>query len=250
MSQQSEVEKAIAAAQAAAASQRTNLWDKVRLGRFTASQIYKLMGDPKGGKKLSDGAESYIYAKIAEELTGFEYQFSSAATDHGEEYEPAAIDEFMRLTGQVVTPVGFIPYLSFAGGSPDGLIGDHAGIEVKCPANTANHIQLLAINSSAELLAIAKDYWWQCQANMLFTGRNEWYFITFSPYVPAPLHIGWIKLEADHAAQARLVSRLELALRMKTELVNILTLRAGLNQVVAEQAKEITAFHQGAQPKQ
>ena len=181
-------------------------------------------------KLLSDGAEEYIYSKIAEELTGFEYSFSNAATEHGEEYEPAAFAEFVRLTGLDVKPVGFIPYLSFAGGSPDGLIGDHAGIEIKCPVNTANHIEYLALNSGADLLECAKAYWWQCQANMLFTQRDEWYFITFSPYVPAPLHIGWIKFAADKAAQANLVAKLELALKMKTELVNLLTAKATANE--------------------
>ena len=221
------VEQAIADAKAAAASQRTPVWDKARLGRFTSSEIYKLMSTPRNkAKLLSDGAESYVYAKIAEELTGFEHTvYKGIAVEHGEEYEPAACAEFERLTGVKVTPVGFIPYLSYAGGSPDGLIGEDALIEIKCPFNSANHVEYLSLNSSADLFACSPDYWYQIQANLLFTARSTAYFITFSPYVPAPLHIGWIKIEADLEAQARIVAKLELALRMKTELVNMLNLK-------------------------
>ena len=229
------VEQAIADAKSAAAAQRSDVWDKARLGRFTSSEIYKLMSTPRNkAKLLSDGAESYVYAKIAEELTGFEYTvYKGVAVEHGEEYEPAACAEFERLTGLKVTPVGFIPYLSYAGGSPDGLIDikenpqipADALIEIKCPFNAANHVEYLALNTSADLLACVPDYWYQIQSNLLFTGRSVAYFITFSPYVPAPLHIGWIKIEADLEAQARIVAKLELALRMKTELVNMLNLK-------------------------
>lgn len=223
-----EIEKAIEEATQAAAAQRSNVWDKARLGRFTSSEIHKLMTEPRSKSKLlSDGAEAYVYAKIAEELTGFEYHvYQGAAIEHGEEYEPAAIAEFMRQTGLIVKQCGFIAHGSFAGGSPDGLIDDHALIEVKCPHNAANHVQNLRIQTSAELLEAHKDYWWQVQANLLFTGRKLAYFISFSPYVPAPLHISWIKIEPDIAAQERLLAKLELALKLKTELVNLLTLKA------------------------
>lgn len=223
-----EIEQAIQEAREASSQQRSDIWHKARNGRFTSSDNHKLMTEPRNKSELlSEGAKSYVYAKIAEELTGFEYSaYMGAAVEHGEEYEPAAIEEFMRQTGLAVTPCGFIQYQSYAGGSPDGLIGTHAGIEVKCPHNSANHIENLCLKSSADLLLAHKDYWWQCQSNMLFTGREEWYFISFSPFVPAPLHIGWLKLTPDIAAQERLVGKLEIALKMKTEIVNLLTLKA------------------------
>ena len=238
------VEQAIAEAKAAAESQRTILWDKARLGRFTASEIYKLMSSPKDKTKLlSDGAETYVYAKVAEELTGFEYStYKGDAVEHGEEYEPAAVAEFERLTGLKVTPVGFIPYLSFAGGSPDGLINladnpavkldRDAGIEVKCPHNAAIHIEYLGLNTSADLLKAKPAYWWQIQSCMLFTGRSVWYFISFSPYVPAPLHIGWIKIEADLEAQARIVAKLGIALKAKTEILNMVKIKSETSRLI------------------
>ena len=45
-------------------------WLPARMNRFTASVIYKLMGNSRSGGLLSQTATTFVYEKAAEILTG------------------------------------------------------------------------------------------------------------------------------------------------------------------------------------
>ena len=61
--------------------QGTDEWDEVRRGRFTSSEMYKLLTPPKTkaaqeAGKLSETALTYINVKVAEVITGQKKQDS------------------------------------------------------------------------------------------------------------------------------------------------------------------------------
>jgi hypothetical protein len=170
--------------------QRTKEWFEIRKGKFTNSELYKLMSDvsrpmtedelldrPKGSRKttivdkgiLCDGGKTYVKQKIAEEI-GFVPDFNNAAMEWGTEKEPSAKYWYTYKTGNKIEEVGFIQYSSCYGGSPDGWVRTSEGygaIEVKCPYSTVNHIDHCLLTSAEELKEEFPDKYWQCIGHII-----------------------------------------------------------------------------------
>lgn len=193
--------------------QNSEEWENIRAGRFTSSEMWKLMefgkrqmteaelkARPKEGKgskttlvpdpsSLSERGMSYIYQKVAEVLTGRPKPPAYAyPLVYGKEQEPFAVEYFEQQTGLTCTEVGFQPYTDHAGGSPDRLIGDDSGLEVKCPFQSENQVQYLMLNDVYDLKRNHPDYYWQCVSLMLFTNRPIWHFATFDGRMQVPQH--------------------------------------------------------------
>lgn len=210
------------------ADQGSEQWENLRVGRFTSSEWYKLMecgyramtpeelkARPKSGKgskttripdpsKMSDKGFKYIYQKVAEVLTGQPKRSSYAyPLVYGKETEPEAVEYFEKQTGLVCEVVGFQPFGDHAGGSPDRLIGEHEGLEVKCPFEPENQIGYLMLTDIWDLKAMHPDYYWQCLSLMLFTSRKRWHFCTYDPRMISDKHklthliIDYDKVEED-----------------------------------------------------
>lgn len=167
-------------------------WEQQRLGKFTSSEIWKLMGNGRvKGNPFSQTAMTYIKTKAAELITGERTpDVNSNAIEYGRSMESEAFEVFNRLLPDLgavhygISVPKFYEYGDFAGGSPDGETGlDEAVIEIKCPYNSTNHIVHLLLNDGNDLKAECEDYYWQVQANMLFTGRHKAYFISYDPRV-------------------------------------------------------------------
>lgn len=166
-------------------------WEQQRLGKFTSSEIHKLM---QSGRSKSDyfgkGAMTYIKSKVAELITGERTpDVSSNAIEYGRSLEPEAFEVFNRERPDLkavhfgIAVPKFYPFGDFAGGSPDGETCDNGIIEIKCPYNSTNHIEHLLLNSSEDLKDYSPEYYYQVQANMLFTGSDVAYFISYDPRV-------------------------------------------------------------------
>jgi putative phage-type endonuclease len=152
--------------------QRTLEWHQQRLGKFTASEIYKLMGI----KALGLTGQSYAFDKAVEELFGeVEDNFVSYDMERGIELEPLAFAKFKELKSFDfidVTECGFFNLTDNAGASPDGLVGTDAILEIKCPkANT--FFKLVATNE------IDDKYLYQMQMQMMATNRNKAHFFNY-----------------------------------------------------------------------
>lgn len=212
---------------AEASGQRTQAWRDVRAGKFTASEIHKLMGDPrskaaKEAGEWSDAANTYINTKVAEELTGHCEQARSNAIEWGEELEPVAKEYFTLITGKPVKFAGFKIFNQHAGGSPDGFI-DGGIIEIKCPYNSGNQVEYLKLTKGIEIQAEYPEYWWQMQANMLFNSVNMCLFVTFDPRFPEKQKMHIVEVHADLDDQNRMAKRLHLAIEHKLNLIKKLT---------------------------
>jgi hypothetical protein len=76
-----------------------------------------------------------------------------------------------------VSQVGFIGYGDGAGCSPDGLVGDDGGVEIKCP-NTATHLQTLLDRK------VPEKYITQMMWQMACADRPWCDFVSFDPRLP------------------------------------------------------------------
>jgi len=85
--------------------------------------------------------------------------------------------------------------------SPDGLIGDYSGVEIKCPA-AETHVKYLLKNE------VPKEHISQIQGAMFVTGRKEWQFISYRRHFPALV----ITVPRDEIFQEKLAEALEIFL--------------------------------------
>lgn len=190
---------------AQASEQGSKLWTDVRAGRFTSSEMYKLMlsgtremtpaelaARPKTGKGskskfiedpncINDQTRTYIYTKVAETLTGqAAEQVNSQPTRWGDDMEPFAAEYFKEKTGLDYEIISFVPFGDHAGGSPDRVIkGTREILEIKCPFNSANQIHYLMLTDQWDLKREFPEYYWQCMANMLFYDSPIAHFVTY-----------------------------------------------------------------------
>lgn len=198
-------------------------WDKQRVGRFTGSEIHKLMkfgkrpmtdeelkARPKTGKGsqaktvadfsvLSDTARTYIYSKVAEVMTGepkpeiYAYQLF-----YGKQTEPIAIEYFEEVTGLKTEIIGFVEYTDHAGATPDRMIaGVKEGLEMKCPI-FEKHIEYLMLTDQYDLKANFPENYWQCLMEMMVTNSDRWHFCAFHPYFPEKTRLFHLILESSN----------------------------------------------------
>lgn len=191
--------------------QGTEEWLQERLGRFTASEIHRLMGDckremteeelkawkeanPRSTAKqcvdptlLSSGALTYVMEVASERLTGrpAKQEFENDAMRWGKMYEPVAKQLYESVFDVRIDNVPFIPYLEYGGASPDGLIGSDIGCEFKCPISPAVHLQYRSLLDADDLKTNYPNHYWQCLKGMFTTRRKLWKFISFHPHYDA-----------------------------------------------------------------
>jgi hypothetical protein len=112
--------------------------------------------------------------------------------DQGAILESEAIPWFEFQYDVKVRRVGFVTTDDMkVGCSPDGLIGEDGGIEVKCP-QAHTHLQYLMEGR------VPKEYLAQVHGCMFVTGRSWWNFISYHRKFP-PLVV---RVERDETIQA------------------------------------------------
>jgi hypothetical protein len=151
---------------------------------------------------MSDKGITYIRQKVWEVMTGkpttSPYSYALA---YGKEMEPQAVEHFEKVTGLITQTVGFQPWTDHAGGSPDRLIGETDGLEVKCPISD-EQIDYLMLTDHYDLKRMYPDKYWQCVSLLLFTGRDRWHFCTYDPRMKEDKHkMTHLIIEAESVAE-------------------------------------------------
>lgn len=166
--------------------QTFNEWEAERVGKYTASEISKLIGKGRNGEYFTQTAKTYIRNKVAEILTCERMsKFNSDAMEWGNAHEEEAATAFQEKTGLKFTYHGvafpkFYEYTDFSGGSPDG-VGEDFIIEIKCPYNSGEHLEHLLFTTAEDLKDYKPEYYWQMVMNMLCCKVNKGYFISYDP---------------------------------------------------------------------
>lgn len=155
--------------------QRSNNWYNQRLGKFTASEIHKLMGQ----KGLGETGKSYCFEKACEIVYGIDEDNNLETFDmkRGILFEPLAFRKFKEMKYDEfidVVECGFFNYCENSGASPDGLVGNDGILEIKCPRST----KFFSIVKDG-IEAIDKQYLLQMQMQLLATNRKKAYFFNY-----------------------------------------------------------------------
>jgi len=161
-------------------------WFKHRVGVVTASEFKNLVST-KWEIRTGEMPKSYLARKLAE------WWLKGPLPGGGETYametgillEERARPWYELERGVKVDRVGFI--LSDCGRwgcSPDGLIGEEGGLEIKCP-QPATQISYLLLQRNGP--TIPPDYEPQVFFSLWLTGRAWWDFLSYCPGLPPVL---------------------------------------------------------------
>ena len=161
--------------------QRSEAWAEARKGLPTASRFDQILTASKGEPAAAQ--QTLINELLAESILppqqGLVKSFLSPEMEQGMILEAEARCRFeLEFAVEPVTEVGFVIHESgLFGGSPDALVGESSGAEIKCPG-AAKHIGYLR----AGKLPLA----YKCQVHgyMLITGRPRWWFFSYARDLP------------------------------------------------------------------
>lgn len=125
--------------------------------------------------------------------------FSGGALEQGSILEGEALPWYEFSTGEKIQRVGFcVTEDGRVGCSPDGLIGENGGVEIKCPSP---HVHLGYLLGGV----IPKEYIAQVQGALLVTQRKWWKFISYNRNFPPLL----LTIVPDPAFQLALQTELD-----------------------------------------
>lgn len=153
--------------------QRSPEWFSAICGNVGASSVDKIIttkGEP------SKQRTEYMMTLAAERITGKqEVGYINQAMLNGIEREAEARTLFEMVHGVEVQQVGLI-YTDdkSAHCSPDGLIGEKSGYEVKNPLSKT-HIKYLLDGK------LPTEYFCQVQFSLFVSGRGSWWFMSHYP---------------------------------------------------------------------
>jgi putative phage-type endonuclease len=169
----------------------------MRAGKVTASRFCDVMAKVKVGEAAS--RRDYRWELLTERLTGLPCEgYTNKAMEWGTAHEPEAREAYEAETGELVEQVGFLmlPEHVAIGASPDGLVDDEGGCEIKCPFNSVIHVQTLKGGMPTMHRA-------QVQGAMWVTGRKWWDFVSYDPRMPEDLrlYVERIKRDEDYIAE-------------------------------------------------
>jgi hypothetical protein len=184
-------------------------WLQARLGVPSASSYSKLITTTG---KASAQAEAYINQLVAERITGESSFFQvTYPMQRGMDLEPEARVRYEMETGNLVEQVGFLMHDTLeAGASPDGLVGESGGLEIKCPM-PSTHVEYLRDGR------LPSKYIQQVQGCLWISGRDWWDFMSYHPKM-TPLIIRVYRDEV-------FIKALELAVIDTVEIIATLTIQ-------------------------
>lgn len=185
-------------------------WFKSRLGVPTASQFKRIV-DTKGNR--SSRAIDYVDQLVGEIVDGYTPQRTPKAPEDNDESSPfywmdrgtfmedEARNHYMAMTGNEVKEVGFgYNQIIGVGCSPDGLIGEKGGLEIKCPKSKT-------LNKYLRENRVPPIYYQQVMGSLLVTGREWWDFFCYHPKAKRQL---LIRVERDEEYLKKMQEHLEM----------------------------------------
>lgn len=169
------------------AEQGSDEWLAARVGCPSGSGFSKLITSTG---QVSKSRDTYINQLVAERFTNEPTQiFETEWMARGRELEVDARAFYEFEKDCHVKETGFLKHEVYeCGVSPDGLVGDDGGLEIKCPA-PPNHVKYVRTGK------LPTEYKAQVQGCLWITGRKWWDFLSYHPSLPPLL----IRIERDEA---------------------------------------------------
>lgn len=210
-------------------------WANFRKGLFTASEVHRLLAEPKlkadkEAGNLSEGAKTYVRERVAILLAPEEPQHYNANMERGNEAEPQAVMAYANKLGKSVNDDDFI-YTSIggfvfftdeefdAGGTPDIIIGETI-CEIKCPLSKT-HLEYMMITNVEDLKSAVPQYYAQMQMNMWLCDATNGVFISFDDrYYNDAHHLHTVEVPRDDEYIEQIKRKLLKAKEYKQLLLN------------------------------
>lgn len=149
-------------------------WFAQRLGIPTASNFAKVLA--KGEGKVRS---EYMRKLAGEIITGEQAEsYSNGHMERGKEMEEEARQAFVFLTDAEPRQIGFIRNDKYGVGcSPDSLIGETGGLEIK---TALPHIQIDRLEKNK----LPPEHMAQVQGSLWVAERDIWHFVSYWPKMP------------------------------------------------------------------
>ena len=170
-------------------------WMNQRIGRFTSSENYLLMG--KMGKDgLNQAAMNYIYRKVGEKTTEIPSRSDvlTEAIAHGNTYELEGIEKYRIAKGieRFYTLRVFVKDGERFGSTPDaihllransdGISAEVKTLEVKCPYSFDAYIRLWKCKTPADIKEEEFKYYVQVLDQMSVCGSITGALVIYQPF--------------------------------------------------------------------
>lgn len=171
--------------------QGTPEWRQARCGSLGASSLHEAVAKTRTGWGASRA--NLMTRLLIERITGAPQDgYINAAMQHGIDTEPEARAAYQFERGVLVRQVGLVKHPSIAGShaSPDGMIGEHGVLEIKCTQPTAHLDRLLGE-------PIPDKYVVQAQWQLACTGRRWVDFTYYSPAFPENMRLHIERIERN-----------------------------------------------------
>ena len=182
--------------------QGTDEWYNIRLKKLTASDFHVMLGK-------SQTKTDKLWEIIAERLTGDTDQepFTGFAAERGKILEAEARRMYSAINETEIKETGFVepdegdPWHGFVGSSPDGLIGEDGGLEIKC-YYAKNFLQYTEpVEGGGRVITYIKpEVKTQIQFNLMITGRKFWDLMYYHPRFPVAIQ----RIEPDAELQEKI----------------------------------------------
>ncbi len=173
--------------------QGTPEWHQLRCGIYTASAAKAMLATVKNGEAAS--RRDLRTRLVVERLTNHidDDDFTNADMERGQRLEPIARRAYETAAGVLVQQVGFIKMADAPiGFSPDGLVDDDGGLELKAP-RSARHLGYLRNGG------IPAEHRAQLVHSLYVSGRQWWDFASYDELMPSDLKLFVCRLERDDA---------------------------------------------------
>lgn len=163
--------------------QGTDEWYSVRLGKFTASDFHVMLGK---SQSKTDKLWEVVFERITHNTD--QENFTTFAMERGKILEVEARRLYSAIGETEIRETGFVepdkdnPWYGFVGVSPDGLVGEDGGLEIKSPLGK-NFLQWTKVNEDGirTVEYIKPEYKTQVELTLMITGREWWDFCYYHP---------------------------------------------------------------------
>lgn len=154
--------------------QGTEAWFRCRMGIPTASEFKTVVAIKKEAKDKKTRT-TYMRKLVAEILRDepMEAGYNNEHMERGNAQEDEARELYAFMTGLEPRKVGFVRRGN-AGCSPDSLVGDDGGLEIKC---ALSHVQLERLQDDV----LPPEFRHQVQGGLWVTERKWWDFVSYCP---------------------------------------------------------------------
>ncbi len=212
--------------------QRTPEWFDLKLGLFSGSGVYNLIGQDSVKKvegvkmltmptKLTKGGKTYVMSKVKEKLYGKRKETPTTyAMEWGTIHEDTAAIEYMDKFGVWASRVGFY-YNDDFGSSPDRLIDPGRGLlEIKCAP--VKHVDYCLLKNQEDIYKKEKAHFWQMYMAMYCTQRQWCDFVAFDPRLEGKfkhLRLHVVRIHRQDFIMNRLINALKLACAYRDEVL-------------------------------